>query len=345
VLLNLLGNAVKFTEHGTVTLRVRVIDDQPGPAGPSTRLAFEVEDTGVGIAPDQLEQIFQPFEQAGEAERRAAGTGLGLSISQSLVALMGGQVQVQSEPGRGSRFWFIADFPIAEPGSVPLSRASKQTITGYRGPRRHILVADDRPENRLVLLNLLEPLGFSVDLAENGRDAIAQAQERRPDLIFMDLVMPVMMGFEAVPALRQIGGLADVPIIAVSASVMEHDQSRQIGCDDFMTKPVDVDQVLDVLEAYLALEWVYTAPDIGGAAQPGEGSAVAAELVPPPPDELELLYELARLGNMERIQEHARRLEARSPEHRAFARQVIRLAEAFDDERLQDLIRPYLVAI
>jgi signal transduction histidine kinase/ligand-binding sensor domain-containing protein/DNA-binding NarL/FixJ family response regulator len=351
VLLNLLGNAVKFTERGAVTFRVSSELDADQRSTQNSKLKtqnylrFEVEDTGVGIAPAEFEQIFQPFEQSGDAKQRAAGTGLGLTISQHLVELMGSRIQLRSEPGQGSRFWFEAAFPIVDHGR-PAQESVVQTICGYRGPRRSILVVDDRPENRMVLLNLLEPLGFEVATAENGQDAITQAQQSRPDLIFMDLIMPVMMGFEAVAAIRQMPELAAVPIVAVSASVLEIDQeqSRRVGCDDFLTKPIEVEKVFALLQTYLELEWVYEAQADHAADRLAESdeAAIEAAIVAPPREELEILYELARFGDMERIQQHAGHLEGLSPQYRSFARQVAHLAEAFDDERIQALVKQHL---
>jgi CheY-like chemotaxis protein len=303
-----------------------------------------VEDTGIGIAGDQIERIFQPFEQAGELRQRAQGSGLGLAISQSIVALMGDRIQVRSQPGHGSVFSFAAAFPLLKAAAHAPEAAARQ-IEGYLGPRRRILVVDDRPENRLVLLNLLEPLGFEVVLAEDGRAGVEQARVQTPDLIFIDLIMPVMMGFEAVPAIRQIPELSNVPIDAVSASILELDQrqSQQVGCDDFLTKPLEAGKVFALLQRYLGLEWTYQAqPEPRKQPAAGEEQAPASEIIPPPQEELEILYELARFGNMERIQQRARQLEAASPRYRPFARRIQQLSEAFDDQRIQALVQQYL---
>jgi len=332
VLLNLLGNALKFTERGEVTLDVQILSLTPEAA----TLRFEVTDTGVGMAPEQLEKIFQPFEQVGRAEHRAAGAGLGLGISQQLVALMGGKIQVKSEVGRGSVFWFEATFPlVTAPSRTPLS--APQKITGYVGARRRVLVVDDRQENRLVLLDLLQPIGFEVLLAENGREGVAVAEREALDIILMDLVMPVMMGFEAVSALRQMPVLARTPIIAVSASAYEldHETSRQVGCDDFLPKPIEADRLFDMLQRYLNLTWVY-AP----ASPPT--SVATAELIPPPQEELERLYELARFGNLNRIQERAHDLEALGEQYRPFAQELVRLADDLNDQQMLSLIKRYI---
>lgn len=353
VLLNLLGNAVKFTDRGTVTLRVSAT---AGPAEidsdlKTTNLSFEVQDTGIGINSQQLEKIFLPFEQAGNSRQRAAGTGLGLSISQYLVELMGSRIQAESEPGQGSAFRFEVAFPVLEAGLAGL--APVQIISGYEGRPRRLLVVDDRTENRLVLLNMLEPLGFELFLAENGASGIRQAEQFLPDLIFMDLVMPGILGFEAVKIIRSNPKLATVPIIAVSASVtnIDQEQSRRVGCDDFLSKPVDVDKVLNMLKKYLDLEWIYPStherPKAGAISEgrhllPEQEETL--ELVPPPVQELEILFEMARLGNMGRLQQQALRLEELSEEYGPFARRIYQLAASFDDKEIQNLVEHYLEA-
>lgn len=363
VLLNLLGNAVKFTEQGSVTFRVTGRQLQPvahPPEGeqetgetPETTctLRFEVIDTGVGMAAEQLTRIFTPFEQVGDAAFRAEGTGLGLSISQRLVQLMGGQIEVNSELGRGSHFWFEADFEVVgETAVFPTTVAHR--ITGYEGPRRRILAVDDRPENRLVLLNLLEPLGFEVTLAENGQQAIELTPQVKPHLVFMDLVMPVMMGFEAVSTIRQMPDFRQTPIIAISASVLEIDQeaSHQVGCDDFLTKPVEEDKLLALLQHYLHLTWqvdVLPAAELKQEALAVSGVETAVplltEIVPPPAAELELLVELARFGNMDRIREQAEHLEAMSPQYRPFAARLARLAADYQDEQILMFVMYYFM--
>jgi CheY-like chemotaxis protein len=356
VLLNLLGNAIKFTERGSVTLRVsselRIMSSELGANQLRTQnselrtqnyLRFEVEDTGVGIAPTEVEKIFQAFEQAGDARQRTAGTGLGLAISQQLIELMDSRIHVRSTLGAGSTFWFEAAFPIVD-ANMSDQAAAKQEISGYQGLRRRVLVVDDRPENRLVLLDLLEPLGFEIFLAENGQEGVALAQQLPPDLIFMDLIMPVMMGFEAVAAIRQLPELATIPIVAVSASVLEMDreQCRRVGCDDVLSKPVEADNVFAVLRQYLNLEWVYAAPAARATEMQDRLDEAEGELIPPPREELERLYELARFGDMDRLQAHAAYLEGLSPRYRPFAERVRRLAEQFDDRQIQELVEQYL---
>jgi signal transduction histidine kinase/CheY-like chemotaxis protein len=256
VLLNLLANAVKFTDDGEVRFSVA----QLGAGDGAVRLRFEVADTGIGIAPDQLQRLFQPFEQAGEVERRAGGSGLGLSISRQLVRLMGSDITVDSTPGRGSRFAFELSLAVAE-ATQPAAEPA-QAIVGYEGPRRRVLVVDDVPVNRAVLVELLGGLGFEVDEAGDGREGIERARELAPDLIVLDNVMPVLDGVGATRALRADERLHAVPIIAASASASaEHRRSSlQAGANVFLAKPIDPGLLLRYVGELLSLRWQLASP-------------------------------------------------------------------------------------
>jgi signal transduction histidine kinase/DNA-binding NarL/FixJ family response regulator len=341
VLLNLLGNAVKFTQQGQVELQIAVIATQPPTteqAPPTQTLRFEVHDTGVGIAPEQCAAIFRSFEQLGSQQQRAEGTGLGLAISQELVALMGGQLQVKSKLGQGSTFWFEVSLPVIVMPELP-SQQPRQQVSGYQGTRRHILVVDDKAENRMVLQNMLEPLGFQITLAENGQQEIDLTIALKPDLILTDLVMPVKTVFEAVQTLRQHPDFQQVPIIAISASVLSEDQARTqtIGCQAFLPKPVNQADLLDLLQKYLGLEWIYTAP------QPVRPlTTTLAAMVIPPTDEMEVLYELAMLGSMKKVRERASYLQGLDPCYRPFAQKLIELANNFQEKAIVELIETHL---
>lgn len=341
VLINLLGNAVKFTEQGGVTLRVypREVSNEQltvnrEPLAPSsqplvTTIHFGVQDTGVGLSGDDLQRIFQPFEQAGGKKSRAEGTGLGLAISQQLVAAMGGEIQVSSVLHKGSHFWFEISLPIVEVVAKTVI-ALPQRIIGYEGERRRLLVVDDLDRNRAVFVDLLAPLGFTLMEATNGQEALERALAERPDLILTDLVMPIMDGFEAVAAMRKQASLQQIPIIAVSASVVEHVQARSLaaGCDAFLSKPVAADELLSLLAHHLDLIWRY-APAI-------EETAVVVTETPvfiAPVDRLQELYDLAVLGDMLGLQAEALKLgkrESLAP----FAHRLHALATAYEDEQI-----------
>ncbi|MDI1260420.1 response regulator [Aquabacterium sp.] len=256
VLLNLLSNAVKFTEAGQVRLGVTVVNRDA--RAQQIRLRFEVQDTGTGIRGSELQRIFEPFEQAGDARSRSGGTGLGLAISRQLVRLMGGEVHVDSQDGIGSLFWFELTLPWVDPAPGNGSAVPPlPTVTGYLGPRRKVLIADDVPANRTMLIDLLRPLGFDTVEANNGQAALDQVQSAAPDVILMDLSMPVMDGLEAIRQLRKSPTSQSLPIIALSANASNSDrtQAMQAGANGFMTKPFERAILLAQLSAHLNLSW------------------------------------------------------------------------------------------
>ncbi|WP_437711812.1 AAA family ATPase [Sorangium sp. So ce448] len=338
VLLNLLGNAVKFTDRGRVRFGVQVLaQDETDETG--ARLRFEVEDTGVGMTPEQLGKLFQPFGRVGDVRRRP-GTGLGLMISHQLVHFMGGEIHVESRPDEGSRFWFDATLPVAEL-AAPL-RPSERVAVGYEGQRRKVLVADDVVGNRAVLLDLMSGLGFEVHEAANGQEAIEQAMAASPDLVVMDLVMPVMGGLEAIDNIRrdrQARGLPRLPFIVVSAIANEEDQAESVaaGADAFLSKPIDQESLLRIIGAQLGLTWVYAGP-----AEEQAGDRGAAELVAPPREEMEVLHALALEGNMRDIRKRAAYLITLGERYRPFADRLDRLAQDYQSQALLTLVEERL---
>jgi signal transduction histidine kinase/FixJ family two-component response regulator len=263
VLLNLLGNAVKFTDSGHVELKVSAAN---GPAG-QAHLRFDIEDTGVGMGHEQLQNIFKPFEQVGDMRRRAGGTGLGLSISQQLVRLMGSDIQVASDPGQGSRFSFELLVPVD--GSEIAVPSARRVELAYEGPPKKALIVDDVPANRELLKDLLGELGFEVYLATNGEEGVRRAKECRPDIVFMDIAMPVMDGMEATRRIRQMPQTERTPVIAVSASVAREDQEgmARAGANAFVGKPIDRNVLVQKIGACLDLPWVQVdAPEEAKAA-------------------------------------------------------------------------------
>jgi signal transduction histidine kinase/ActR/RegA family two-component response regulator len=255
VLLNLLGNAVKFTDRGAVRLRVSPLPPAPDQSAGVARLCFEVVDEGIGIAADQQEAIFRPFEQVGDASRRAGGTGLGLAISRQLVQLMGGALQVESTQGKGSRFWFDVALKVVDAPDVLMS--GERIATGYVGPRKTILVVDDVAANRALLRDLLGALGFRTFEAENGMSALAQTQSVRPDMVLLDMIMPGMDGLEIMRRLRGDVRTADTPVLMISASSTpeEEERSLEVGANAFLAKPVNEHDLLREIGAHLKLEW------------------------------------------------------------------------------------------
>ncbi len=293
VLFNLLGNAVKFTQRGGVRFEV-------SPAGTDC-VCFQVADTGIGIPAEELRDIFVAFHQAGGNGLAAQGTGLGLAISQRFVELLGGKLEVESTLGRGSRFWFDLTLPPVSAavtsalGENPL--ADQRAVTGFRGPARRLLVADDQPIVRRVLRELLEPLGFEVEEVASGEECVARCEQRAPDVLLLDLRMDGLDGFGVARAIRHHGGgAAPVKIIAVSASVFESDRQQAIaaGCDDFLPKPFKEDQLLAVLGRVLGLEWIFGTPSSGIDIADTTADAENA----PPAEEIDAMLELSRRGDI-----------------------------------------------
>ena len=329
VLINLLGNAIKFTERGSVTFKVESINQ---------KIRFGIEDTGVGMTPEQLETIFLPFEQVGNTKKQAEGTGLGLSITQKIISLMHSEIQVQSVLGSGSTFWFEVELPEAQNWAAAARAMQQGVIQGYKGSKRKILVVDDRWENRSVLVNLLEAIGFEMVEASNGQEAIEQALLTSPDLIITDLSMPVMDGFEFLQQVRSHPQLHNQIVIVSSASVFEIDRHKSIdaGGNDFLPKPVQADTLVELLQKYLQLDWIY---DINNTENQNV-EVVFSQMQPPAPEILHQLFELAQDGELDGIIEVAQQLHDANTA--AFSRELIRLAEACELKQLRAFIQHYL---
>jgi PAS domain S-box-containing protein len=378
VLLNLLSNAVKFTEKGSVTFRVGVnprvhpaegkhvisrvgVNPRVHPAegkhtgiAPTHIIRFEVEDTGPGIAPEQLDNIFLPFRQVGEARYFIEGSGLGLALSRRLVELMGGELQVKSTLGQGSIFWFEVNLPEI-PGFVPQAKPAAPKIVGYQGERRTVLVVDDNQANRAVLVSMLLPLGFAVIEAESGQECLDKGLKFTPDVILLDLRMPGMDGFEVARRIRKAEwGMRNedtselrIPqsasrtcIIAISATVSEEARTRSLeaGCDDFLAKPFQVEDLLERLRRHLQMAWIHQ-----------EESGAKADVAVPPPDISQLIVSLpaadrerllhqAFQGNVKGVLEQLAAIERLGDQFRPLVTELRALAKRFQVDDIVEIL-------
>jgi len=246
VLLNLLSNAVKFTDSGSVTVSLGIV----GQRAHSVDLRFTVADTGIGIPREMQEAVFEPFTQADSSTtRRYGGTGLGLTICRKLIALMNGTLELESEPGRGSAFHFTLSFAIAQRPAATVPATARIECPSRR---LRVLLAEDNAINQKVSAQLLERLGHQVDVAGNGREAVAAAARAQYDLVLMDCQMPEMDGYAAARAIRLMDGGHNLPIVAMTANAMAEDRGRclEAGMDGYLAKPISLAR----LEAALA-EW------------------------------------------------------------------------------------------
>ncbi len=328
VLINLLANAVKFTERGEVVLRV---DYRMEVA------RFEIADTGPGIAPEDHARIFMPFERSTTGRMIAEhGTGLGLSITRMLTSLMGGELTLDSEPGRGSTFRLRLYLP--EYLSVPSQPRPARTVIGYEGPRRRVLLVDDDATQRHMLTAMLAPLGFDLDEAGSGEEALACVARARPDVVLLDINMEGMDGWETARRLREFDG-APIPVLMVSANVFENRSEllRTAGCAGFVPKPVIESELLDQLRE--ALDLTLHVDEPVGAGLPKAAPAADAPLLALDDEERAALLRLSRLGHVNGITTLLDAIADRSEAAREDCRRLRALVDGFDLIRFTQLLQ------
>jgi signal transduction histidine kinase/CheY-like chemotaxis protein len=322
ILINLLGNAVKFTNQGVVVFRV----------GYSCGVAtFQVIDTGPGIETEQLENIFHPFTQIAN-ERHTPGSGLGLTISKILAQIMGGELSVESIPGEGSTFTvrlYLANLG-GEQESIP-----KAIVTGYIGVKKRILVVDDQPDHRQLLRNILEPIGFTVDEADNGRECLAMSVDNPADLILLDINMPDLDGYETAYALRARNII--MPIIVLTADAYPADRVKAInaGCNDFLAKPLTVADMLLKLKLQLGLEWTYQDDETSVLAVPVIESSQPRVV---PPGIVNELANYARIGDLHGLNRYLQESSQELNEYPDFFHQIESLSKAYRLSELKKLL-------
>ncbi|MFZ0547750.1 MAG: two-component regulator propeller domain-containing protein [Candidatus Promineifilaceae bacterium] len=348
VLMNLMGNGVKFTEAGRVWLRAAVDVTPKGETAAINRLwlRFEVGDTGPGISPEEQQAIFEPFVQTTAGMVLQEGTGLGLTISRQHVRLMGGDISFESIVGQGSVFRFSIPCEIVTETAVSALQISHR-VTGLEPgqPCYRLLVADDQASNRQLLVKILEPLGFEVREASDGQEVIAIWQEWHPHLIWMDMRMPVMSGFEATRYIKSSSEREAPVIVALTASGMEEDRTMILsqGCDDYIRKPFFEEDIYNALTKYLGVRFVYEAvPEADGlptvTANNGVESVVSpARLASIPADPVSALERAVTLGDMEGIKAGIIQIGRYDSE---LAEVLKSLAQNFEYERMSRLLKP-----
>ncbi|MFD0668857.1 hybrid sensor histidine kinase/response regulator [Ramlibacter sp. MAHUQ-53] len=323
ILINLLGNAIKFTAQGSVTFRVRHGREMA---------QIDIEDTGPGMTAQEIERVFEPFTRgAGAVEAGPApGAGLGLTIAKMLTDLMGGELTVASTPGQGTTFRVRLFLPAVQ--DAPAPRPVPQARHGYEGPRRRLLVVDNEEADRELLVQLLEPLGFELRTAASGHDALdLLAAGLVPDAIFMDLAMPGIDGWETIRRLRRMGPLAATRVAVVSANAFDKGLENGLGIrpEDFIVKPVRHGELLDWLQRELGLRWLAAPPPVAAAPAPVSQAATRPDAAA-----LASLRELVQLGYLRGILNRLAEIEAAQPASQAFCEQMRALARGFEFETM-----------
>lgn len=336
VLINLLGNAIKFTSSGSVTLRVR----EQGKSIDHTlhNLLFEIEDTGAGIAPSEIDSLFQAFTQTETGRKSQEGTGLGLPLSQKFIELMGGDISVSSEVGQGTIFRFSIQAQLSQVSKIQAQKITRRVIGLEPNQQEYrILIVDDRFENRQLLLKLLQPIGFEVKEASNGQEAIDVWQSWQPHLIWMDMRMPVMNGYEATQQIRShLNGQATA-ILALTASTLEEEKAIVLsaGCDDFVRKPFREAVIFDKMAQYLGVRYVYEELNSDMLSESEAIEKLTAEALAIMSDEwLNELSEAAALIDEELI---AQLLTQIPQENQTLATAIQQQVDNFDFDRLMNL--------
>jgi CHASE2 domain-containing sensor protein/DNA-binding response OmpR family regulator len=345
VLINLLGNAIKFTDNGTVTLKVDLLESNPeSPQSSLVKIRFQIEDTGVGMASDQLEKIFLPFEQVGLAGRRSEGTGLGLAISHRIAALMNSQIQVQSHLGEGSLFWLDLTVPalLSPDRHSEAIIPNQEKIIGIQGQTPQILIVDDDDNHRLMLTNLLQDIGCRTLEVSDGKQGLQLATEHHPDVILLDLAMPNMDGFELMVHLQANSQTKSIPMIVSSANVFEENRQRSLkaGATAFIPKPLQRNELLHVLQSLLKVNWTYAESTPQSLPQQ---TAANGELILPSQAILQQLYHLAMMGDISAIEEILQNQVEQNQQLIPFATELNKLASSFQTAKIRKFIKSLVV--
>ncbi len=336
VLINLLSNAIKFTDTGCVKLQVKVSNSQ---LAAHIKINFSVSDTGVGMSCEQIEKIFLPFEQVVNSDSQVAGTGLGLTISQKIIEMMGSQIKVKSHSGVGSLFEFEIDCQVPEDWTESSTITSRGKIIGYSGGHKKILIVDDYWENRSLIISLLEPLNFTVIEACNGQEGFEKARQHYPDLIICDTAMPIMDGWDMLSKMRRSELFEDALIVLTSPNIYELDRQKTLaaGADDFLTRPLQAEELYSILAKRLQINWIYASPPI----EPSEELVTVAttEMVIPPASDLTVLLEYVRKGQIKGIKQELDRIARIDEKYHIFVKQLNKYAKNMNIQKIRSFIQ------
>jgi len=378
VLINLLGNAIKFTDQGSVTLRVSCAQQAA-----NQKIRFQIEDTGMGMSPAQLEKIFLPFEQVGDDGRKAAGTGLGLAISQRISAMMGSPLQVSSRLGEGSIFWFEPELTVVPSwGSSALDSrqiVGIKTVDTLAGTQPTVLIADNNQDDRQAIAQMLEPLGFLILEANSGDAALTLAIAHQPHVVITELTSADEMGYATIAQLRSqleatqaaTQAASQTAIFVVSPYVFERDrvQSLSAGATVFLPQPIALSHLLTALQQHLNIEWIYeeiTESDSPSSSLPLQTDSLAqqnnaksvighlsacssahssahssAQLIPPSKAVLDKLYHLAMMGDLHELTGILSEIETDSPHLKRFTTELEILAQNFQTKKIREFIKSF----
>jgi len=339
VLINLLNNALKFTVDGGITVRVNAKTIvQANLNQQQSLIEFEIEDTGPGIEPDELGDLFKAFVQTSTGKQSQEGTGLGLPISRKFVQLMGGDVIVSSEVGQGTTFKFHIECQLSEANNIKKPAHEKRVIAlAPDQPRYRILIVDDKWSSRQLLIKLLNPLGFELREAENGQEAVEVWNEWQPHLIWMDMRMPVMDGYEATQQIREHTKGQATAIVALTASVLEEERAviLDAGCDDFLRKPFKEGDIFDLMHKHIGVKYVYE--DSGKAGESDDDAEVEdlkSAITQLPSDLLTQLQEAVETGDLQAMLPI---IEAIGKTNKPLANTIAKLVHGFRFDTLQEI--------
>ncbi len=330
ILINILSNAVKYTHHGGIIFKAGLSNNE------AKILKVEIEDTGEGIELNKQQEIFEAFTQVSARKNYIEGTGLGLPITKQLIDLMDGHINIKSEPGKGSIFTIEIPLQIISEKIIDTATINLQ-VTGYKGLTKSILIIDDNPANLSMLADLFESIGFEIQTAQSGTDAIQMLGMKKPDLILLDYFMPELDGLETIKIIRETKSLQHLKIIGISATVSEHEKQKEFlaMCNGFIQKPIDVNLLFECIKNQIDIEW--KVENTKTKSRKEIDNDTLQEIQFPPENIIIEITEYAKMGAFSKIEKIIKQLEE-SGNYLVFCKKISYFTENFDDDRIISLI-------